>query len=94
MDASLEKMKKYALVFLVMGVVATSFLFAFSVQAAPSLQITSPSGGETFPPGGTIRVTWTSSDVEKVSVSLLKKGGASYHQGSYISNSSSYDIPF
>ncbi len=45
-------------------------------SAQPSIKITSPNGSESWKPGETHDITWTSSGVDNVCISLVKNDGA------------------
>lgn len=74
------------------AIVASAFLgSAVFVAAAPSVTITSPNGGETFTVGTTQRITWTSSNVDKVYIGYSSGPGGLDWIATNIPNTGYYD---
>src|SRR3989344_1213979 len=71
------------ILFLALGVIA-SFAFVSNTEAAASIQVVSPNGGEKWEVGQTYAIKWYSSDVDRVSINL-------YKGGQFVKNLNSYN---
>ncbi|MEN9649756.1 MAG: hypothetical protein RL094_723 [Candidatus Parcubacteria bacterium] len=75
---------------IILCVLCSIFLFGLQrVEAAPTITLTSPNGGETLKEGDTYRITWDATNVDKVTM------GYSYGPGSlnWFTNNSANNIP-
>lgn len=57
--------------------------------AAPSVEITSPNGGQTFTAGDEVTITWDSTNVDKVT--LMYETGSTNNIATNVANTNSYD---
>jgi len=50
----------------------------FSITPEPSIDLTSPNGGETLQSGSSINITWTSENIAKIKIEYTINGGAEW----------------